>query len=567
MKVVLASLNSKYIHTNLAVRSLKENCDVNDTSVHICEFTINDRLEQILGRLVEEKAQVYAFSIYIWNVDQTIRIISDLKKVMPNSIVVIGGPEVSFNPKEELIRTGADILAMGEGEIVFQNILRALVSDSDLSKINQIAYLMDGKIHVNGGIDILDMNTLKPAYGLVDIENLENRIIYYESSRGCPFSCAYCMSSVDKKLRFKNLDMVKEELAFFINSGVKQVKFVDRTFNCKSHRSKEIFKFLIENNASTNFHFEVAADLLDEESIEILSKAPPGTIQLEAGVQSVNRKTLNEINRVSDVDKIKNNVKRILSFNNVHVHLDLIAGLPLEDLDDFAHSFNEIIDLKPHMLQLGFLKILKGSPMMDLVKKHGYKYRGYSPYQVLCNDHMSYEDLLLLEKLEEVFERYYNTGNFRNTLEMVFESENETPFMFFRDLARHWDEKGYFNNGVSKDKTYEIFKDFLAIKGYNENLTDNLLRMDYLISAKWPLPIFLKKGTFNKETAFEMLKEQEFVEYYIPEFTGMTPKEIYKRVHFEDFELRPGKVGTALFYKSKKESLENKNEMVWVTES
>lgn len=567
MKIVLTSLNSKYIHTNLAIRSIKSNLDFDQGEVILREFTINDNLESVLSKLAEEKADVYAFSVYIWNSEKTAKLTRNLKKIMPESIIVAGGPEVSFESEAQIKSYNLDFIVRGEGEAAFRRLIYALKSGSDISMLPSITYRKsDEIISTKDGFDLLDMDGLEDAYPCEELENLDGRIIYYEGSRGCPFACAYCMSSVEKSMRFRSIEKVKVDVGRFIELGVGQVKFVDRTFNCNKERSKEILRYIVQNNQRTNFHFEIAADLLDEETIDILSKSPPGLIQLEVGVQSVHEKTLKEINRKTDIKKIKENAKKILRLQNIHMHLDLIAGLPFETIDDFAISFNEIIELKPHMLQLGFLKILKGSPMTNLLDKHGYKHRDYPPYQVLKNSYLSYSDISILEKVEHVVDKYYNSGSFKYTLDMVLDMEMDTMFEFFRQLADYWDANGYFDNGVSKDKAYEILMGFLLEKEFDGQLVENLVKMDYLISNKWPLAKFLPHESPGKEEAFEMLKDEAFVKKHLPAYWGAPAKEIYKKVYFESFSMPRGEKKTAIFYKPEHMLVKSLNAMTWIDE-
>jgi len=567
MKIVLTSLNSKYIHTNLAIRSIKSYLDFNEGEVILKEFTINDNLESILSKLAEENADVYAFSVYIWNGEETAKLARNLKKIMPDSLIIAGGPEVSYDSEGQLEHYSADIIVRGEGEAAFKRLIEAIDKGLDIKEIPALTYRDGGNIvSTKDGFDLMDMDFLKDAYPDDELASMGGRIIYYEGSRGCPFACAYCMSSVEKSMRFKSVEKVKVDIKRFIDLGVDQVKFVDRTFNCNKKRSKELLEFIVDNNSNTNFHFEIAADLLDEDTIKILSRSSPGLIQLEVGVQTVNERTLKEINRVTDIYKIKENTLKILRLENIHLHLDLIAGLPFETIDDFASSFDEIIELRPHMLQLGFLKILKGSPMTELLDRHGYKYRHYPPYQVLENSYMTYSDMSLLEKVEHVVDKYYNNGGFKFALDMVFDTEMETMFEFFKQLASYWDKRGYFDNGVSKDKTYEILKEFLIEKGFDELMTLNVMKMDYLLSNKWPLPVFLPHVGPTKEESFEMFKSQEFLQKHLPSYSGVPAKEIYKKVHLETFLTPRGQKRTGLFYKPKDLQVKSLNAMIWIQE-
>lgn len=568
MNVVLVSLNAKYVHTNLAIRSIRQHCLKDNRSVHLREFTINDREDQILGRLVEEKAQVYAFSIYIWNVAPTLNIIRNLKKVLPDAYVVVGGPEVSFLTEEEALATGADVVVLGEGEEVFPLVMDAFDGKARLEDIPGIFYQDEKSMVKNDPVSgPLDMDELDFAYTDQELERLGGSILYYESSRGCPFSCAYCMSSVEKRLRFKSLNRVKAELTRFVDARVGLVKFVDRTFNCDRERTKEILRFLLERDSETCFHFEVAADLLDEEILALLEQAPPGRFQLEVGVQTVHGPTLKRIGRVSDIRKVLDNVRRILDKGNIHVHMDLIAGLPGENLDQMALSFDQVIEVKPHMLQLGFLKILKGSPMVELLEEYGYAYRETPPYQVLLNDSMSYQDMWKLSQVEHVLEKYYNSGSFPTTLEMVDNFAMQTAFAFYEGLAQYWDEHGYFERKISKDALYRILLEYLTGAGYPENMARQTLRMDYLLHGTWPPPAFLHPMPLPKGEVFALLHMEGFVEKYLPEYVGMAPKEIVKAIYVEQFSMGRGAVQTGIFLPRMPRGLGSRNELRWLEDS
>ncbi|QSX08126.1 B12-binding domain-containing radical SAM protein [Alkalibacter rhizosphaerae] len=564
MKVVLASLNTKYVHTNVAIRSLKTNCHIDGISVQLREFTINDREEHILGRLVEEKAQVYAFSIYIWNLEPTRRIMGNLKKIRPDAWIVVGGPEVSYLTESEAWELGADLVISGEGEKIFPRVMEAISKGESLEEFAGVSYNKGNKsIRVLTSMEPVVLDELSFPYTKQELNQLKDNILYYESSRGCPYSCAYCMSSVEKGLRNKSMTKVKEELTTFLEAGVKLVKLVDRTFNCNKERAKEILTFLLDQEGETCFHFEVAADLLDEELLELLGRTPVGRFQLEAGVQSVHPETLKRIARVSNIPQVKENMNRILQKENVHVHMDLIAGLPGEGLEQIARSFNEIMDVGPHMLQLGFLKILKGSPMENMVESFGYKFQGHPPYQVLKNNSISYEELWLLHLVEHVLEKYYNSGNFPTTLEMVRNSEEQTPFDFYCGLAAHWDKKGFFDRKISKDALYQILFDYLCQNGFHRPMVEQTLKMDYLLQASWPLPPFLHPTPLPKEKAFALLHSQGFVEEYLKDYMGKPPKDIVKQVYFEIFDGGRGNKRLGLF-SPKKTGLFHRNMVRWV---
>lgn len=564
MNVQLISLNTKYVHTNLALRSLRQHCPMNENSVRLREFTINQREDQILGALVAEKAQVYAFSVYIWNVEATRRIMGNLKKVMPHAWIVAGGPEVSYLTKEEALALGADVIVEGEGEKTFPLVLEALENGSALDSIPGVSYKdRDQWVSPSIPVSAMDLDRLAFPYTQDELRNLKDSILYYESTRGCPFRCAYCMSSVEKGLRSKSLEKVYEELGRFLKEGVGLVKFVDRTFNCDLRRTKEILKFLLRQEGTTCFHFEVAGDLLDEEILELFRQAPPGRFQVECGVQTVHKDSLERIQRKSEIGTLKENMTILRGFGNVHVHMDLIAGLPGENLDRVAASFNEIMECKPHMLQLGFLKILKGSPMEELVEEYGYGVQSHPPYQVLFNRDLPYEDLWTLHLVEHVLEKYYNSGLFPTTLEMVENMEEETAFDFYRKLAFHWSQRDYFDRNLSRDSLYQILLEFLLGQGFPESMVYQTLKLDYLIQCSWPVPPFLGSLPLKKEKVFALLHEDGFVDAYLPQFAGVAPKEIVKKIHMERFSLGKGREQIGLFYPGS-EDLSGRNGHLWL---
>ncbi|NTW71940.1 MAG: B12-binding domain-containing radical SAM protein [Eubacteriaceae bacterium] len=570
MKLLLIGINSKYIHTNLAVRYLKAACNMENIEAEIKEYTINDNMEDILGDIMARRAEVYAFSVYIWNVEETFRLVRDIKKIRPEATIILGGPEVSFESEKALEESGADIILRGEGEEIFSQLAGRLVGRKTGDSLDDMLKDIQG-LTLKSGLQTPDAEamTLDSAgfpYSLQDLETLKDRIIYYESSRGCPFSCSYCMSAIDRRLRLRSLDQVKRELLFFIENEVRQVKFVDRTFNCDSKRCREIISFIIENNKCTNFHFEIAGDLLDDETIALLAKAQPGLIQLEIGVQSVNQKTLKEINRKTDIGKIRSNVFKLRTAGNLHLHLDLIAGLPWEDMNSFAFSFDEVIGMKPHALQVGFLKILKGTPISAKTKEHGIIFRDYPTYQILYNKYISYEEMCILSDVEHMVEKYYNSGHFNFTMEMISDHTDGQMFDFFKDLAGFWTLKGYHSTGVSKDNLYRILREFLMASEYENEMVEDLLKMDYLTTNKWPLPAFFEHEAPGKEAVFEMLKDSEFIARYLPHLAGASPKDLFKKIHLETFMKKRTGGKLAIFYKRLDTNfdLDTLNEMAWI---
>ena len=461
MKILLAACNAKYIHSNLAVYDLKAYSSDYDEHVILREYTINQPKDEILKDIYSSGADVVCFSCYIWNISFVRELIRDLVKILPKTAFWAGGPEVSYDAEKFLTEmpemTG---VMVGEGEKTFHDLLEFYIDGKDsLEEISGIAYRTGDKIIHNGWRELMDLSAIPFVYE--HLEKFENRIIYYESSRGCPFSCSYCLSSIDKKLRFRDLELVKKELQFFLDHRVPQVKFVDRTFNCKHEHAMTIWKYILEHdNGVTNFHFEISADLLREEEMELMSQMRPGLIQLEIGVQSTNPETIRAIHRHMDLKKLEHCVNRVHSFRNIHQHLDLIAGLPYEDYDTFHQSFNDVYQMKPDQLQLGFLKVLKGSLMQKEAEVYGIVYKEKEPYEVLSTNWLPYGDVLKLKAVESMVEVYYNSGQFQHTLEYLVPLAKDA-FTFYESLGAFYEKKGYSEISHSRMRRYEILLEYL----------------------------------------------------------------------------------------------------------
>lgn len=461
MKILLAACNAKYIHSNPAVYDLRAFASEYKEHILLGEYTINQTKDEILKEIYRSGAEVVCFSCYIWNISFVRELIFDLKKILPGTAFWVGGPEVSFDA-ENFLKEMPQVtgVMVGEGEETFLELARYYIEKKGtLADIRGIAFRENGEIFHNGWREVMDLSRVPFAYE--QTEDFANRIIYYESSRGCPFSCSYCLSSIDKKLRFRNLELVKKELQFFLDKKVPQVKFVDRTFNCKHDHAMEIWKYILEHdNGVTNFHFEISADLLREEELELMSRMRPGLIQLEIGVQSTNPDTIRAIHRNMDLKKLEASVARVKSFGNIHQHLDLIAGLPCEDYESFRRSFEQVYHMKPDQLQLGFLKVLKGSSMYHEAQKYEILYKEKEPYEVLSTAWLSYEDILKLKMVESMVEVYYNSGQFRKTLSWI-ETFYQEMFSFYESLGAYYEEKGYEEISHSRLRRYEILLEFL----------------------------------------------------------------------------------------------------------
>lgn len=489
----------------------------------IKEFSINDRVENILEGIIEEKPDVVAFSCYIWNMEFVNRLAELIKLVDPNIEILYGGPEVSYEGKEFLENHEGEYVIVGEGEKTFREFVLYKLGEGKIEDIKGLNYKRDGKVFENPKRPEMDMNELVFPYTYE--EDINNKIVYYEASRGCPFKCKYCLSSVMHGVRFLDVERVKKELKYFMERGLKLVKFVDRTFNCNREYTVELLKYLSEQDTETRFHFEVAADLLTEEQIEILNNAPKGRFQLEVGVQTTNNEVLHNINRYITYENIKEKVLKVAAGKNVMQHLDLIAGLPGEDLESFKKSFNDVHDIRPDEIQLGFLKLLKGSSMREEAKKWGIVYSPYAPYEIIRSKDISYEELLLLKKVEAMVDKYYNSCKFNNVIKF-FLNIYEKPFDFYYDLAIFFEEKGNFKRSIGNVEYYKILLDFYLEKigGKDEGLFKEVLKFDYLCFNKkrW-LPDFLVR-TITKEDE-QNIKDS---------FDRQMP---FKRAHIEKFEI------------------------------
>lgn len=462
MKILLAACNAKYIHSNLAVYDLQAYASDYADHIVLKEYTINQQKDDIMRDIYLEHPDVVCVSCYIWNLSFVKELMADLIKILPGADFWAGGPEVSYDA-EKFLTENSEFkgVMVGEGEETFKELAGYYVKKNpqDLKDMTGICYRDGDQIIHNGWRQIMDLSSIPFIYK--DLSEFKNRIIYYESSRGCPFSCSYCLSSIDKKLRFRDTETVKKELQFFIDNKVPQVKFVDRTFNCKHDHAMAIWKYINEHdNGVTNFHFEISADLLREEELQEMSTMRPGLIQLEIGVQSTNPDTIKAIHRTMDFEKLKGIVDRIHSFGNIHQHLDLIAGLPYEDYDSFRHSFNDVYALKPQQLQLGFLKVLKGSHMMEMCKEYGIVYKTQEPYEVLSTKWLDYDHVLKLKTVENMVEVYYNSGQFQNTLEYL-EKFFPDAFSIYERLGSFYMEKGYGDVSHTRMRRYEILLEFL----------------------------------------------------------------------------------------------------------
>ena len=569
MKFLLVAVNAKYIHSNLGIYSLNKYAQEKletrraqgeafpGIQIEMGEYTINQQMELVLQDIYRRSPDVAGFSCYIWNILYVKELVRDLKKVMPQLTIWLGGPEVSYNG-EEMLRELPEVTGVmaGEGEETFFRLVEScgmsFMESKEAGKRwnhSRLEELLkdrpgfifrksDGTISAGAPAPLTELSRIPFSYG--SLEGLEHRIIYYESSRGCPFSCSYCLSSIDKTVRFRDLDMVKKELSFFLEKRVPQVKFVDRTFNCRKSHAMEIWKFILEHdNGVTNFHFEISADLLDEEELALLKQMRPGLIQLEIGVQTTNPEAIREIRRRMDLEKLERNVHAVNSFRNIHQHLDLIAGLPYEGYESFRKSFNDVYRMEPEQLQLGFLKVLKGSYMEEMAGEYGLLYKSQPPYEVLSTRWLGYDDIIRLKGVEEMVEVHYNSGQFRNVLKELVK-EFDTPFDLYRELAGYYDGNRITGISHSRLARYEILYRFInetVLKGREEEkreLYRDLLMYDlYLRENAKSRPSFAREQAPFKEAVKQFFIKEAKMPSLLEGYEDYDSRQISKMAHAE----------------------------------
>lgn len=548
MKFLLTAINAKFIHSNPAIYSLRASVGEKlQPHVELAEFTINESLENILEGIWEHQPEVIGFSCYIWNWKLIREILMELPKLLPDTEIWLGGPEVTYDGPG-LLREFPQVtgIMVGEGEVTFREVLEQylweaadhtgrIAGKSVEERFGQISglCLASGYTAIR---DLTDLTTLPFLYE--NMEPFTNRIIYYETSRGCPYRCSYCLSSIDKKVRLRDISVVKKELQFFLDQNVKQVKFIDRTFNCDHKHAMEIWQYIYEHdNGVTNFHFEISADILRDEEIALLNRFRPGLAQLEIGVQSTNPETIRAIHRVMDVDKLEKIVAAIHRGHNIHQHLDLIAGLPYEDYESFGRSFDRVYGMQPEQLQLGFLKVLKGSDMHDNAEKYGIRYLEQPPYEVLHTSWISYGEIRRLKRIEEMVELYYNSGQFTHTLP-VLEKAFSGPFAMYESLADYYQEKGYFTNSPARVYRYQILLEFAVLKDpenceiYRELLTYDMYLRENLKSR----PTFAAEIPEEEKQDIRRFYQTEEQEHrYLPAYAEYDWKQLSRMTHMEPF--------------------------------
>lgn len=509
MKALLVGVNSKFIHSNLAIRYLRAYTKDLKYNYELREFTINDRVEKVFQEIMLERPSLILFSCYIWNIEFIERLSSLIKLTDENIEILYGGPEVTYDSENILRKLPGDYIISGEGEETYREFIEFKIKNdcninqfeelpNEIKDIKGLCVKHKNNIYYAGDRELMNMNDIVFPYELD--EDFSNKIVYYEASRGCPFRCKYCLSCTSRKVRFLDINRVKKELQYFIDKKVRLVKFVDRTFNCSEKFAMEIWDFIINQETNTSFHFEISADILTENEIKLLANAPVGRIQFEVGVQTTNNEILRNINRFVNFESIEEKVKEVQNYDNIKQHLDLIAGLPGEDLQSFIKSFNDVHKLKPEEIQLGFLKLLKGSPMREEAEEWGMKYSPYPPYEILKTNTISYDELVELKRVEEVVDKYYNSGKFNNILK-YFLDMFDNAFEFYHRLGEFLYKKGYLNRNISGPHYYKIFLEFNNEELKNDNfLLSEIIKFDYLKfnKKKW-MPEFLDRFTTKEE--------------------------------------------------------------------
>ena len=547
MNTLLLAINSKYIHTNLAVRYLKEySRQQGFDGVDFVEYTINQHLPDIIEEVYRLRPKVLLLSCYIWNVDMMMDFAADYKQISPDTLIIAGGPEVSYNSRQALEEHPAiDMIIAGEGEKPFVQLLEHLNGQRSIEEVRSLSYRCSGEITENPWEEEIDLAELPFAY--MDLPDLQHKIVYFESIRGCPFRCSYCLSSIIKNVRYMPLEQACAYLQIFLDAKVPQVKFVDRTFNCKKEHAMGIWKYLVEHdNGITNFHFELTAHLMDEEMLQFLSTVRQGLFQFEIGVQSTNEDTIKEIRRATSTDKLLETCRRIDAAKNIHLHLDLIAGLPHEGFDSFGRSFDRVMSIRPQQMQLGFLKILKGSYMAQMAESYGMIWSQKAPFQVYRTNWISYDEMLVLKSLEDMVETYYNSGLYDCTIKFMLDRE-VSDFAFFRDFGLYWREQGYHRKSQSPEEKITILRDFFLTRS-KENSQLLPLFCDLCLydicrhgrPKKLPDWLSISKNLEYRLEINSFFDLPETIPTLLPEYANEPePKKVQKLAHLQVFSYHP----------------------------
>ena len=540
MKILLTAINAKYIHSNLAIYELSAYAEKYKENIELAEYTINNQQEFILTDIYKRKPDVIAFSCYIWNIGIIESLLKEIRQVMPDTPIWLGGPEVSYDVTQGLLATPyVDGIMIGEGECTFKELAQYYIEQNiELKDIRGIAYRWNGEIKVNPYREPMNLSDVPFPYS--DFELFKNKILYYETSRGCPYSCSYCLSSIERGVRLRDLELVKKELQIFLDAKVPQVKFIDRTFNCNPSHAMGIWNYIHEHdNGITNFHFEIAADILRENELELLNKMRPGLVQLEIGVQSTNLDTIEAINRKMDFNVLTEKVNAVHRGNNIHQHLDLIAGLPYEGYESFGKSFDDVYLLRPNQLQLGFLKVLKGSPIYPQAQMHNIVYRKTAPYEVLFTKWLPFDDVLRLKEVEDVVEVYYNSGQFEMSIQFL-EHFFQTPFALYEALGEYYEAHGLFGVNHTRIARYEILLDFFkecVTEGDAEVFAEILVYDLYLRENLKSRPKFAKDYREYKKLYREFYEDVERVKALLPGYEDYSSKILSRVTHAEHFSI------------------------------
>lgn len=535
MKIIVTTLNAKFIHTALAIRYLKSYCE-KDFPIELVEYTINDPILNIVSDLYQRKPDVLAFSCYIWNIEETLEIVSLLKKVLPELIVVFGGPEVSYDTAEWMEKAlQVDFIVMGEGEATFHHLLTELNGKKDFQNVKGIAFRDGGEVRINPPREKLDLNTIpSPFHFPEDMADLGRRVVYFETSRGCPYTCQFCLSSIEFGVRYFDIERTKEDLLFLMEQGAKLIKFVDRTFNIQREYAMEMFKFLIENHGDCVFQFEITADIMPPDVLDYLAEnAPPGVFRFEIGVQSTNDKTNEIVKRRQNLEKLSYTVSRVRESGKIAQHLDLIAGLPEEDYDSFRKTFNDIYALEPEELQLGFLKMLRGTGVRREAEKYGYVFMDKAPYEVLGNRALPFSDLVRIKRVEDVLEKYWNAHRMDTTLRYLTNKEFPSPFDFFQAFGDFWEEKGWSRIGHQLEDLFTRLRLFLQTQEVkNPDVIEGLMKYDFFLNFKYkPRKTWWESSLTKEERGSVLQTLAENPEILGEEFASLGLDERYLHKH------------------------------------
>ncbi len=543
MRVALVALNAKYTHTSLSIACLASACEAGECTVMVREYTINQHSSDILADIYGIRADVLCFSCYIWNIEIILRLVREYKSIVPETRIILGGPEVSYNAGE-ILRNYPDIdyIVRGEGERSLPDLLGKLYREESPGNLDGITFWHHGNVIENPDRKpVQDLDQLpRPAYNC--LHDLENRVIYYESSRGCPFQCGYCLSSLEHSLRLHSMARIQKDLHYLLEQGIRAIKFVDRTFNASESRALEIMKYLLAQSDEVRCHFEIRAELISDEFIDFLKIVPAQRFYFEIGIQSTNPDTLEAVKRKSNWDIAGDRIRRIRQETQVHLHLDLIAGLPHEDYGRFKTSFNDVMSLRPHVLQLGFLKLLKGSPLEADCGLYGYTAQQHPPYEILKAEHISYEQIVMLHRVEDLLERYFNSNVFSHTIAFAVDEIYEGEYFdFFEELACFWIENNHFNRAHKRSAEYSLLADFFRHRHpgsrYNE-----FIKLDYLLfQGPHRIPDLIERNDSGQisEKLYSLLKDDEFVKKHIPDMRHLQPGERRRRVHLEYMNIDP----------------------------